>query len=867
MALLSFLTFTGTSKSLSLTHGLERGQAPFAVMSSRSNGTGSHPSVPPPGSGSGTPNSSPMDIVVVSPGSRPPDAQALVGQMTSFRIPKGLKNQAQAELGMELGRSLSESLRNLGKSFVETVRLGQSVDGIQTMIERRSTEREKWRKFDSAPYEAMAGFDAKKVKMLQTTREEQRRKVTDQEEYQARQIEDFVKSLISVVVPEHNRIRENPETDQLRDEMRILKAEMKILRSDSMGDYQRIVALENQSIKKEEADQIKTNMGQTRALQSNLGRLENQIKDMKSSRLDAFTYTKSDIRQLIDTQVEKKTGTTSSIAISLDEVTKELRVLQSSNESRSAMLQLLKEDVRELKDDASPKPPSIDNSAWERLDDVEKKAQSTHDILIDHRKDQINYETRLLELESRETSRAQKIFVDKAEFEALQSRAESIEIDQTKCSNSLSELLSQIQSYAVNHATQLEKMQESLQSTRCQLQRDFEGLREGFRALQQDHLKILNNRPLNEKEVLDQSNVAVQQPNNQGWRFSPSEQSATGEHKEIALLQQRTQSLETFVQSHEQRLNNTTLEPFLRAIVNQMKVMYPYPDAVVRDLHTLSAHYAQLKQAHQVTAQEFPSLRTRLGRLEAEVVKKIGQPVGLDEKTANDITQLRAGLTRLESSFHEYQEEQKTNQNHMLEQRLTDHASRDDNDRVSDIEKQLEVLRKDSNTRLEESAAHIAREASIRTQYHSDHQNVLEVAKEKYDRQIAALESRSKKDIEELRDALVDEVGDYQCKMLVLDEAVKRLREEFDDSKVNTMKTIFPKKTSPDLAGNGSSGLAMPRSPNSPARTNTSTGSKNSSSDKRADPPNYGQNVLGRRKKRKRRTVYSDDDDDSSYKP
>ena len=52
-------------------------------------------------------------------------------------------------------------------------------------------------------------------------------------------------------------------------------------------------------------------------------------------------------------------------------------------------------------------------------------------------------------------------------------------------------------------------------------------------------------------------------------------------------LTEGSKAIETYMWNLEQRMNGLTLEPFLRNIVHQMKIMYPYPDEFARRLNML----------------------------------------------------------------------------------------------------------------------------------------------------------------------------------------------------------------------------------------------------------------------------------------
>jgi chromosome segregation ATPase len=98
--------------------------------------------------------------------------------------------------------------------------------------------------------------------------------------------------------------------------------------------------------------------------------------------------------------------------------------------------------------------------------------------------------------------------------------------------------------------------------------------------------QIINKRTSTQSKaaLTNHTSVTLPDPRN------PSSSSNLLTADEASDLQQKLSALQQFVISHEQRLNNFTLEPFLKSIVHAMRAMYPYPDTVVHEMAFLRAN-------------------------------------------------------------------------------------------------------------------------------------------------------------------------------------------------------------------------------------------------------------------------------------
>ena len=809
-----------------------------------------------------------------------PDAQTQAGQKVSFampHVPNG--NGALAKRPqVELKEVVSRTLRSLVKNLVGTAKFSLLAEEAKATIEKKSAEREKWREFNGPAYEGIAESDTRHLKRLGEARDKHCQKITDHEEQQDCLIEDLLKTFMTL--PDQDYAREDSKRDQMKDELKELRAEVKTLRADSNGDNHRLIALEDwQKRTRRDFDQFKSDLGQIRSCQSSINKLEEQMKDPRFLKLDSLVPTGPKLGLPVTSGID------SPLVTELNMVKEQVRSLQQFRESHIEELGTLKQSVGELKTDVASRFPSMDNvlerlgeteksvrgvqASWsshekdcadhqasmdnvlQRLDEAEKSAQDVQASWSSHQEDHVDHQARLVELESKEQSRQQQSFISSADFKTAQTHLEAIKTDQTKQSKLHSDLLSQFQTYALDHTTQLGRLQDSVQSTHSQIQKDIDGLREDMKKLQQDRQKTPTGLSANVSTPADQSSVAAQRSSDQGWQTGHSEQLAADRFSEILFLRQKVQALETFVHSHEQRLNNTTLEPFVRSIVNQMKTMYPYPDAVVRDLSALRGQYNPPTQLNQAIAQELPGIRTRLSQLEAKVNDNVGQTVTApDERMTHHISEIQAGLKKLEDD--------------VLEQKGVDHTSKEDKDRLESLERQFGDLDNESKAKLDDLAREIAKEVSVREQYHKKINDVLEAAKKKYDDQIGKIENGWK----ELQENLVKEVGEYHGKVDAIQHTLEKMRTQVNDLMASPPQPNRGNGNSAESAGQGMNGQTATRSSHSPTRSHTSSRGKSSRSDQQADAaPNLGHSVLGRKKKRRRVVSFSDDEDDPNYRP
>ena len=834
-------------------------------MSSRLNDTDSIPPAPPSGSSSGTPNSALFDTGASSPSPfLRSEIQAPAGKTSGFRFPH---TNTTNGIGFSKGQSHTEpkglpysSCQTFIKSVVDTVRARQRFDESQAMIEKNLSEQEKWRDFRGASYEAMNVSHEKHLKKVEETKEKHREKNTVLEDSLAHLMQGTIQNLFSMTQPD---LRDGSEIDQLKEEIGSLKADIKSLKSGTTQDNVRITAIGDILRKrKDDIEQLRCDVDQAKGLRTSIGRLEDQIMDLRKQNSDALTSSSPELSQLVEGYVEKKIGNGTPLAHDADMVKEQIQVLLQSGKTQTEELDVLKRNVRDFEADVKSELLGNGDLLLQRIAEAEKTVQDTKAALTVHEKDWVDHKARLMDFEGREESRRQQYFTNSPVLETLQIQVEALKVDQAGHSKSLSNLASQFQSYALSHTTTVGEMQDSLHQIQTKIQQDVERLREEIKLIKEEHQKSVTSPSAQESAGIKQSNLLEQCVPKQGWQTTHFVADGSSE---LAFLRQKTQSLEIFVHSHEQRLNNTTLEPFLRSIINQMKSMYPYPDAVVRELQTIRAHYGQL---NQVIDHEIPSLRARLGQLETIARKANHNTMIL---TDNDIPTLKAGLTNLESLFFEQQKQSAITQNAATEQREVDHVVQDSSDQLVDLEKRFCELQRESITKFEDFTKQISRESSIRTQYQTDFNTVLEHAKDQYDRQIQENKTAIKKleaGHEDLQNNLVQEVGDYHNKVVATEIAIENLRAEMESVKSNPPSALLSNSDSTDPNGYSVDARTAPRFSNSATRTHVSSGNKSSMPDRRHDTPDLGSSILGRRKKRRRVVNNSDDDDDdSNYHP
>ena len=272
-------------------------------------------------------------------------------------------------------------------------------------------------------------------------------------------------------------------------------------------------------------------------------------------------------------------------------------------------------------------------------------------------------------------------------------------------------------------------------------------------------------------------------------------------------MRQKMSAIENFVIAHEQRLNTFTLEPFLRSIVHQMRIMYPYPDNVSRNIDAIRVTNQQL-------ATQVSEAQGRLARIENDLKGKAASVEVLTElqphlnQVQKDIDALKAGVGELSSRTRKQaQELQKQSgttpfegdlaedkmekiQEHILNRirslnGVNSQISPADpqseahtNYQIAMSMKKLEDFVEETKTRLNSFDKKMVDEARIRHKLREDTTAVIEAIKTEYDEEIVKLRDildqiqedgdSASANIKELQDNFVQTYGDLQSQVAVL---------------------------------------------------------------------------------------------------
>ena len=112
----------------------------------------------------------------------------------------------------------------------------------------------------------------------------------------------------------------------------------------------------------------------------------------------------------------------------------------------------------------------------------------------------------------------------------------------------------------------------------------------------------------------------------------------------MQAVTQKLSLLENYVQSHEHRLNDFTLEPYIKSIVHHIGTMHPaHPDHVVRSIENLRSNSQQLTN-------QLASVQETIGQLRTALQKKnvlaMGDSEMLSQLSAmkQDVENLKSGL-------------------------------------------------------------------------------------------------------------------------------------------------------------------------------------------------------------------------------
>lgn len=291
-------------------------------------------------------------------------------------------------------------------------------------------------------------------------------------------------------------------------------------------------------------------------------------------------------------------------------------------------------------------------------------------------------------------------------------------------------------------------------------------------------------------------------------------------------IRQKLSTLENYVGAHEQRLNTFTLEPFLRSIVHQMRIMYPYPDQISRSIEALRTSSNQV-------ASQLTNVQVRLAVVEKEVKEKGSAGGTLSEMlpqldpVRQDIVALKAGVGELSSRTKE-QAQQLQKQ---LEGGGTTQADSRNAEFLMQAVQKLRESTEQTNGRLDTIDDKVVEEGRRREQLRKDFVLVLDTTKSEYD-----------EEINHVRDALSQLQAEY-------DNTVNRIR-ELEDGFVQTYGDLQNQVATLRLTL-GRKGAAKVRSSTSPVRSNESSGTRGKSRPWKQASSDYSRGIV-KRLKRKR---------------
>ena len=336
----------------------------------------------------------------------------------------------------------------------------------------------------------------------------------------------------------------------------------------------------------------------------------------------------------------------------------------------------------------------------------------------------------------------------------------------------------------------------------------------------------------------------------EGRQSTPNGVPRSSEGQEV---KQKLSTLENYILSHEQRLNTFTLEPFLRSIIHQMRVMYPYPDHISRSIESF-------RVSNQQRDSQLAEIQARLIRAETDMKKKPNSAELLPAMLPhlNQIKQeadsLKAAIGELQSRVKEptqtvwerliadnaeltkrlekFQDQDAFKATHPAKVTASSHAEEDDGDMSDKAMKMLEDFMGDTHTRFESVDDKFSDEMRMRDQLREDVVTVMDSTKSEYDEELNNIRA----DVSRLRIESVDSA---------------RKVKEVENGLVKVYKDLQKEVVTLKL-GSEKNKVTRMRSSFSPVTGNESSSSHASMRPGERLKADFGQSMLRKSKKRRR---------------
>ena len=521
-----------------------------------------------------------------------------------FDVRKAVDYSRNSEAEISKGGPLPESEEMLNKSILQLLgaafKARLTADEVETLdngINTRRLERQKWIK--SRPeFREWAEREAEEISLLEQKAKNLRNQWRMKESLEEKAIRDFVKALLST----HGSRRSNSEfekdlrsdVEQLRthrgnDENRLFKVE-RTLQSQNV-EFVNIQKLLHQLGDGQE--QICTAKSLAKKYENQLNDVEKRTSNMGSISSEVSEKTRSEVQQIFLSLKAENGQTFESLTATIADVQRQLNELKLSPISSTEYLQqqsLLNAKIAGLQEENATLKQAVFGKDSGLVDQLTR----SQDIFKDFQADWTSYKQRLANLEAN-----------------LKPSSSGSEIDHGRLKKDVKELVAAVEKIFEQHGRRLSQLQDASTAFEGQLheqQRTCDDMRLTAQSTQKQLDELLRRTdssvssvPLSETASVGQVDANDQLPQTQ--------RQANPNSAVINELAQKVRALETLTLDHEQRFQNLTLEPFIRSIVNQMRVMYPYPDQVMREL-------TNLRQLYAITHQDNAGLKTKVSRHE-----------------------------------------------------------------------------------------------------------------------------------------------------------------------------------------------------------------------------------------------------------
>ena len=338
----------------------------------------------------------------------------------------------------------------------------------------------------------------------------------------------------------------------------------------------------------------------------------------------------------------------------------------------------------------------------------------------------------------------------------------------------------------------------------------------------------------------------------QGWEVDEEGQAmpnSTLESDKTLEIKRKISTLETYIFAHEQRLNAFTLEPYLRSIIHQMRLMYPYPDNLSRSVESLRA-------SNQQFVTQVAEVQGRLGQIEGEIKDGFGSENYLQQFLSQlnpikqDIIALKTAVGGLHSTMKEQARELEGKRSAMKYLSLEEsgrHQDGAEQDRQHPARLEAPMLSREADhvkTDSQAASAEVTRRLDEFVEEWENKQGVVITSQEKLKDDVCHILDIRAEESEQEFTHLREDISRVRAAITQMDESFWETCRDLT-KRMDTFRKDAELRTVPQM-----------QKPPSPAQDHEAPSSQAAMPRREQSTANYGQSIL-KRSKRKRGTFGS----------